>query len=81
MDTKIEILNLKNEVCPFTFVYTKLKLEEMKNGAILEVLLGYPLAVENVPRSVKEQKLGKILEIKKNKNKTWKIIIKKVEFS
>ncbi len=77
MNNKKISLDLKNEVCPFTFVYTKLQLEEMNEGEILEVFLDYPLAVENVPRSVKEQQLGKIIEIKNIDKKTWKIVIQK----
>ncbi|MHA1231088.1 MAG: sulfurtransferase TusA family protein [Candidatus Helarchaeota archaeon] len=73
-----EILDLRGEICPFTFVYTKLKLEKMRKNELLEVILDYPLAIENVPRSVKDQNLGEILEIVKIGDKLWKIIIQKL---
>ncbi|MEW5944943.1 MAG: phosphoadenylyl-sulfate reductase [bacterium] len=47
-------LDLRHEVCPFSFVRTKLKLEEMEPGQVLEVTLR-GAAIENVPRSVKEE--------------------------
>ncbi|MHA1798722.1 MAG: sulfurtransferase TusA family protein [Candidatus Helarchaeota archaeon] len=78
MNDEMETLNLIGETCPFTFIYTKLKLEEIDNNKILEVIIDYPLSVENVPRSVEEQRLGKILEIKKIRKNTWKIKIKKL---
>lgn len=52
---KKRTIDLKGEVCPYTFVLTKLNLEEMENNSILEVIVDYPPAVENIPRSVKDQ--------------------------
>ena len=46
-------LDITAEVCPITFVKTKLKLEQMKKGEILEVLLNDGEPIQNVPRSVK----------------------------
>ncbi len=50
-----EKIDITNEICPMTFVKTKLKLEKMPPGQILEVTLreGEPLA--NVPKCVKEE--------------------------
>lgn len=50
-----ERLNLRGEVCPYNFVKTKLKLEEMQSGQILEVILDDGEPIRNVPRSVKEE--------------------------
>ena len=47
----VEILDLRGEVCPFTFVRTKLRLEELPAGARLEVLVDHEPASRNVPRS------------------------------
>ncbi|MHB1413713.1 MAG: sulfurtransferase TusA family protein [Chloroflexota bacterium] len=44
-------IDLKGEVCPFTFVKTKLALEEMSAGEVLRVILDYPESVDSVPRS------------------------------
>ena len=48
-------LDLRGVVCPINFVKTKLKLEELNPGEILEIIIdaGEPMA--NVPRSIKEE--------------------------
>lgn len=47
-------LDISQEVCPFTFVRTKLLLERMESGKILEVRLQGHEPRENVPRSARE---------------------------
>jgi len=73
-------LDIRGKVCPMTFVYTKLNLEKMNKGEILEVILDFPAAVENIPASCERQKLGEILEIKELNidKRTWQIRIKKL---
>jgi tRNA 2-thiouridine synthesizing protein A len=46
-------LDLTGEVCPYTFVRTKLRLEEMKAGALLRVLVDHEPATRNIPRSAR----------------------------
>ncbi|MBI5417782.1 sulfurtransferase TusA family protein [Candidatus Poribacteria bacterium] len=46
-------IDLTNDVCPITFVKSKLKLEELNTGDILQIKLKKGSAVENVPRSLK----------------------------
>ncbi|MGB2692240.1 MAG: sulfurtransferase TusA family protein [Thermodesulfobacteriota bacterium] len=60
IDSQIDITK---EICPMTFVKTKLKLETMSVGDVLEVTLreGEPLI--NVPKSV-EQDGHKILDLR-----------------
>jgi len=48
------VLDLTGEVCPFTFVRTKLALEELPAGARLLVRVDHAPAVKNVPRSASE---------------------------
>lgn len=50
-----ETLDITDRQCPMTFVVTKLKLEEMNPGEILEVLINDGDPIRNVPRSLKEQ--------------------------
>jgi tRNA 2-thiouridine synthesizing protein A len=45
-------LDLRGEVCPFTFVRTKLALEELPLLAELEVFVDHAPAADNVPRSL-----------------------------
>lgn len=49
-----ETLDLTGEVCPFTFVRTKLRLEELATGAHLRVIVDHEPATRNVPRSAIE---------------------------
>ena len=48
-------LDITQEVCPLTFVKTKLLLERMKPGDIAEVRLTAGEPLENVPRSVGDE--------------------------
>ena len=43
---------LAGEVCPYTFVRTKLRLEELPLGAELHILVDHAPAADNVPRSL-----------------------------
>ena len=47
-------LDITADVCPLTFVKTKLLIERMKPGEIAEVVLAGTEPLENVPRSVVE---------------------------
>ena len=76
--TKLDIIG---KICPMTFVYTKLALEKITSGSILEVFLDYPPAVENIPDNCIRQGIAKVMsveeEIKGNNLKIWKIILEK----
>lgn len=62
VDQKIDITN---EICPMTFVKTKLKLETLRSGQILEVTLRAGESLTNVPKSVQEEG-HKILDVRQN---------------
>lgn len=47
-------LDITREVCPMTYVRTKLALESLDDGAVLEVLLRGEEPVKNVPRNARE---------------------------
>lgn len=57
-------LDLRGVMCPINFVKTKLKLEAMESGEILEVILDSGDPIQNVPKSIKEEG-HKIVEVKK----------------
>ena len=46
-------IDITSEICPMTFVRTKLIIESMSEGDILEVRLQGEEAIKNVPVSVK----------------------------
>jgi TusA-related sulfurtransferase len=71
-------LDIRGEVCPFTFVKSKLMLEQMELGQVLRVILDYPPSVENVPKSMKEEG-QEVLAINQLDNNTWEILIRKVK--
>jgi tRNA 2-thiouridine synthesizing protein A len=58
-------LDLRGVMCPINFVKTKLKLEAMNPGEILEVILDSGDPIQNVPKSIKEEG-HKIVEVKKD---------------
>jgi len=75
-DIKInQVLDLKGVPCPMNFVKTKLKLEGMAAGEVLEVVLDDGDPITNVTGSVKEEG-HKILKAEKI-NEHWKLIVKK----
>jgi tRNA 2-thiouridine synthesizing protein A len=71
-------LDIRGEVCPFTFVKSKLVLEQMGLGQVLRVVLDYPPSVENVPKSMREEG-QEVLAINKLDNNTWEILIRKAK--
>ncbi|MBI2303796.1 MAG: sulfurtransferase TusA family protein [Chloroflexi bacterium] len=70
-------LDLKGEICPYTFVKSKLALEEMDVGQVLRVIVDYPPAVHNVPRSMSNEG-QEVLEVAKVNETDWALTIKKL---
>ena len=68
-------IDLRGVICPINFVKTKLKLEEMNTGAILEVIIDSGEPIANVPRSVKEEG-HKIVKVEKTNNH-FRLLIEK----
>ena len=78
MEKKIdEYLDLKGVACPFNFVKTKLKLEEMDAGQTLQIIIDEGEPYKNVPRSVLNEG-HKILEEEKVEEKHYRIVIEKI---
>jgi TusA-related sulfurtransferase len=48
-------VDITNVVCPVTFVKTKVALEDLEDGQILKVRLNAGEAIQNVPRSLKDE--------------------------
>ena len=69
-------LNLSGEICPINFVKAKLKLEEMQDGEILEIILDDGEPIQNVPRSIKEEG-HKILKVEKLPDASFRVLINK----
>ena len=69
-------LDLRGVICPVNFVKTKLKLEEMNTGEILEVFIDAGEPIANVPRSIKEEG-HKIIKVEKI-DSHFRLLIEKV---
>ena len=73
-DDKVDITDV---VCPVTFVKTKVALEELDDGQILQVHINDGEPVQNVPRSIKEEG-HQVLKLVDNGDGTYELFIKKV---
>jgi TusA-related sulfurtransferase len=69
-------LDIKGQVCPYTFVRSKLAIEKMNLGEVLLIITDYKPASENVPRSM-ENEGQKILKIEQTGEKEWHIFVRK----
>ncbi len=69
-------LDIRGEICPYTFVKTKLALEEMQPGEVLRVLVDYEPATKNVPRSVRLQG-DEVLSVEPCGVSQWALTIRK----
>lgn len=75
VDARVDITDV---VCPVTFVKTKVALEELDDGQILQVHLNGGEPVENVPRSVKDEG-HRILKLIENDDETYELYVQKAE--
>ena len=69
-------IDIRGEVCPYTFVKSKLAIEEINPEEVLEICVDHLPAVENVPRSL-ENEGHNILEVSKISDRDWKIVVRK----
>jgi tRNA 2-thiouridine synthesizing protein A len=71
-----ERLDLSGEVCPYTFVRTRLALEALPIGAELTVTLDHPPAARNVPRSAREWG-QEVVSIEEPEPGRWQVVLRK----
>jgi tRNA 2-thiouridine synthesizing protein A len=69
-------LDLRGEICPFTFVRTKLALEALPFGATLRVITDHEPASRNIPRSAAEWG-QEVLGVTGLPDGTWAIDLRK----
>jgi tRNA 2-thiouridine synthesizing protein A len=69
-------IDLCGELCPFTFVRTKLALEELPIGALLRVIVDHEPAIRNIPRSAAEWG-QEVLGVTSLSSRTWAIDLRK----
>lgn len=69
-------LNIKGLVCPYTFVKSKLAVEDMEVGQTLEILLDYEEASRSIPKSMEDHG-QRVLKVEKINDTDWIIQIRK----
>ncbi|MCL5045253.1 MAG: sulfurtransferase TusA family protein [Actinobacteria bacterium] len=69
-------LNLKGEVCPYTFVRSLLALEDLEPGQTLRITVDYQPAVGNIPKSLKIYG-HTVLSIRRVNETDWEIVARK----
>jgi TusA-related sulfurtransferase len=63
-------------VCPYTLVKSKLAVEEVEVGQVVEILLDYPEAADSIPKAMLNYG-NTVLGVEKINPKEWKILIRK----
>lgn len=74
-------IDIRGKVCPMTFVYAKINLEKMNPGELIDIILDFPPALKNIPKSCDTQKLAKLISIQKltnNEKEEWIMRLEKI---
>ncbi len=69
-------INIKGLVCPYTFVKSKLAVEDLEIGQVLEILLDNEEAARNIPKSMEDHG-HKVLKLEKVNETDWVIQVRK----
>ena len=69
-------LDIRGQVCPLTFVRSKLAIEKMALGEVLEIVVDHQPAAVNVPRSM-EHEGQKVLRVEQTGEAEWRICVRK----
>ncbi|HVE85286.1 MAG TPA: sulfurtransferase TusA family protein [Myxococcales bacterium] len=71
-------IDITREVCPMTYVRTKLRLEALPAGALLEVRLQGQEPLQNVPRSAREEGHEVVsLQQEVDGSGAWRLLLRK----
>ncbi len=68
--------DLKGEICPYTFVKSKLALEMLDSGQILQVVVDNDESATNVPKSLTNEG-NSVIGVEKVNEKDWLITVRK----
>ena len=76
-DFKVDrTLDIKGQVCPLTFVRSKLAIEQMAIGEVLEIVVDHQPSAVNVPRSM-EQEGQTVLGVEQTAEAEWHLYVRK----
>ena len=70
------MLDITREVCPMTYVRTKLALEALDEGAVLEVVLRGAEPLKNVPRNARDEG-HEVLSLESRADGTHRVLLRK----
>jgi len=69
-------LDVKGQVCPLTFVRSKLAIEKLAIGEVLEIVVDHRPAAVNVPRSM-EHEGQTVLGVEQTAAAEWRLFVRK----
>ena len=76
-DLKIDKkLDIRGQVCPYTLVRSKLGVEAIEVGQIIEILLDYPEASDSIPKAMLNYGHS-VLKVEKINDKEWIVQVRK----
>lgn len=76
-DIKIDKnLDIRGEVCPYTLVKSKLAVESIDVGQVVEIILDYPEAAESIPKAMLNYGHS-VLKVEKINPKEWIVQVRK----
>jgi TusA-related sulfurtransferase len=70
-------IDIRGEVCPYTFVKSKLRLEMMASGTVLRVITDHQPATVNVPKSMENEGHEILVHPYKINDTDWVFLVKK----
>lgn len=69
-------INIKGLTCPYTFVKSKIAIEDLEVGQVLEILLDSEEASKNIPKSMEDHG-QRVLKVEKINDTDWIIRVRK----
>ncbi len=69
-------LDIKGVVCPYTLVKSKLAIEDIEVGQVIEILLDYPEAANSIPKAMLNYGHC-VLKVEKINDTDWIVLIRK----
>lgn len=69
-------LDIRGVVCPYTLVKSKLAMEDIEVGQVLEIILDYPEAAGSIPKAMINYGHN-VLSVEKINDKDWVVLVKK----
>ncbi len=69
-------VNIKGLICPYTFVKSKIAIEGMELGQVLEIILDYEEASRSIPKSMEDHGQT-VLKTEKINDTDWVILVRK----